>query len=117
MYNEPLLVKSRCCLPMGLKSLQPTDALFLPPFHFQHMGHGVDGPGIRRIAFDGLPAGCFGRPVIAAFLQREATAGEERADAIRRLREKYPQYAAGMLADDAPVIRITPDRITSWGRI
>lgn len=45
------------------------------------------------------------------------SAREERAGAIRRLREKYPQYAAGMLADDAPVIRITPDRITSWGKI
>ena len=45
------------------------------------------------------------------------SAREERADAIRRLREKYRQYAAGMLADDAPVIRITPDRITSWGKI
>jgi coenzyme F420-0:L-glutamate ligase / coenzyme F420-1:gamma-L-glutamate ligase len=45
------------------------------------------------------------------------SAHEERAKAIRRLREKYRQYAAGMLADDAPVIRITPERITSWGRI
>jgi PPOX class probable F420-dependent enzyme len=45
------------------------------------------------------------------------SAREEHADAIRRLREKYPQYAAGMLADDALVIRITPKRIASWGRI
>jgi PPOX class probable F420-dependent enzyme len=45
------------------------------------------------------------------------SAREERADALRRLRQKYPQYAAGMLPDDAPVIRITPDRITSWGNI
>jgi hypothetical protein len=29
----------------------------------------------------------------------------------------YPQYAAAMLPDDSPVIRITPERITSWGRI
>jgi PPOX class probable F420-dependent enzyme len=41
----------------------------------------------------------------------------ERAQAIRQLRAKYPQYAAAMLPDDAPVIRITPERITSWGRI
>jgi hypothetical protein len=44
-------------------------------------------------------------------------ASRERARAIQRLRQKYPQYAAGMLADDAPVIRITPERIISWGRI
>jgi PPOX class probable F420-dependent enzyme len=43
------------------------------------------------------------------------SAEEERARAIRKLRTKYPQYAQGMLADDAPVIRITPERITSWG--
>ena len=42
---------------------------------------------------------------------------QERARAIRQLRAKYPQYAAAMLPDDAPVIRITPERITSWGRV
>jgi PPOX class probable F420-dependent enzyme len=45
------------------------------------------------------------------------SAHQERARAIRRLKEKYPQYAAGMLADDAPIVRITPERISSWGRI
>ena len=39
----------------------------------------------------------------------------ERNRALELLRAKYPQYAAGMLADDAPVIRITPERITVWG--
>jgi PPOX class probable F420-dependent enzyme len=42
---------------------------------------------------------------------------EERAWAIGKLRAKYTQYARGMLADDAPVIRITPERTTSWGAI
>ncbi len=41
----------------------------------------------------------------------------ERARAIRHLKEKYPQYAAGMLGHDAPIIRITPERITSWGKV
>jgi PPOX class probable F420-dependent enzyme len=41
----------------------------------------------------------------------------ERARAVQRLREKYQQYAAGMLADNAPIIRIAPERIISWGRI
>ena len=45
------------------------------------------------------------------------SAQKERAEAIRRLRAKYPQYAAGMLPDDAPIIRITPERIISWGKI
>jgi len=45
------------------------------------------------------------------------SAHKEHARAIRKLRAKYPQYAQGMLADDAPVIRITPERITSWGKI
>ena len=45
------------------------------------------------------------------------SAHQERAWAIRKLRSKYPQYAQGMLADDAPIIRITPERTTSWGKI
>ena len=43
------------------------------------------------------------------------SAHKEHARAIRKLRAKYPQYAQGMLADDAPIIRITPQRTTSWG--
>jgi PPOX class probable F420-dependent enzyme len=45
------------------------------------------------------------------------SAHEERTRAIRHLRAKYPQYTEGMLGDDAPIIRITPSRITSWGKI
>ena len=45
-----------------------------------------------------------------------ASAHREQAWAIRKLRAKYPQYVRGMLADDAPIIRIIPERITSWGR-
>jgi|SRR5580765_3565595 len=41
----------------------------------------------------------------------------EHKRAIQRLRAKYPQYDANMLADDAPVLRITPVRITAWGNI
>jgi PPOX class probable F420-dependent enzyme len=41
----------------------------------------------------------------------------ERRQAIARLRTKYPQYTATMLSDDAPILRITPERITSWGRL
>jgi len=43
------------------------------------------------------------------------SARKERAWAIRKLKAKYPQYAQGMLADDAPIIRIAPQRTTSWG--
>ena len=45
------------------------------------------------------------------------SAQKERTRVIRKLRAKYPQYVGGMLADDAPVIRITPERITAWGKI
>jgi PPOX class probable F420-dependent enzyme len=45
------------------------------------------------------------------------SAHKERAWAIRKLKAKYPQYARGMLAEDAPIIRITPERTTSWGKI
>jgi PPOX class probable F420-dependent enzyme len=44
------------------------------------------------------------------------SAQKERSLAIRKLRAKYPQYAQGMLADDAPIIRITPERTTAWGK-
>jgi hypothetical protein len=40
----------------------------------------------------------------------------ERERAIQLLRTKYPQYDADMLAEDAPVLRITPARITAWGK-
>lgn len=42
---------------------------------------------------------------------------QERTAAIRKLTAKYPQYSRGMLADDAPVIRISPEKITAWGQI
>ncbi len=45
------------------------------------------------------------------------SASAERKRAIQRLRAKYPQYKADMLPDDAPVLRITPMRITAWGKI
>ncbi len=49
----------------------------------------------------------------AKLIPKSAT--RERARVIRQLRKKYAQYAAGMLADDAPIIRITPKRIALWG--
>jgi hypothetical protein len=33
------------------------------------------------------------------------------------LRAKYPQYDTSILADDAPVLRITPVRIIAWGKV
>jgi len=41
----------------------------------------------------------------------------ERARALERLRAKYPQYGANLLPADAPVLRITPARVTAWGKI
>lgn len=45
------------------------------------------------------------------------SAHKEHAWAIRKLRAKYRQYEGGTLADDAPIIRITPERTISWGKI
>jgi PPOX class probable F420-dependent enzyme len=45
------------------------------------------------------------------------SARKERSKAIRALRAKYPQYTGTMLTEDAMVIRITPTRITPWGKI
>ena len=41
----------------------------------------------------------------------------ERERALQLLRAKYAQYGPDMLQDDAPVLRITPRRITAWGNI
>ena len=52
-----------------------------------------------------------------ALVSGEATVDvpeDERRGAIAALRAKYPQYAR-MLADGAPVIRITPTAVSSWG--
>ena len=40
--------------------------------------------------------------------------GNERVEAIKLLRRKYPQYQ-DMSIDDNPVIKITPTRVVSWG--
>jgi PPOX class probable F420-dependent enzyme len=45
------------------------------------------------------------------------SAAAEHKGAIQRLRAKHSQCHADMLADDAPVLRITPVRITAWGKI
>ena len=44
------------------------------------------------------------------------SAPAERKRAIQYLRAKYAQYDARMLPDDALLLRITPVRITAWGK-
>jgi PPOX class probable F420-dependent enzyme len=41
---------------------------------------------------------------------------KERAWALHKLRARYPQYTETMLPNDAPIIRITPDRTAFWGK-
>ena len=42
--------------------------------------------------------------------------GQEQQKAVELLRKKYPQYASrDLLPEDAPVIRITPEKVLSWG--
>ena len=43
-----------------------------------------------------------------------ASHGMEHTEAQRLLKEKYTQYAAGLLPDDAPLIRIISEQILSW---
>jgi PPOX class probable F420-dependent enzyme len=45
------------------------------------------------------------------------SAVSEQKRAVQLLRAKYRQYDASMLADDAPVLRITPVRVIAWGKI
>jgi len=51
----------------------------------------------------------------AALLSEPDTA--EYAEAVRLLKAKYPQYRAGLLPDDALLIRILPAQIISWGKL
>jgi PPOX class probable F420-dependent enzyme len=46
-----------------------------------------------------------------------SSARRQRASAVRRLRAKYPQYARGMLADEATIIQIQVQQVTCWGDI
>jgi PPOX class probable F420-dependent enzyme len=43
--------------------------------------------------------------------------GKEQEKARRLLKAKYPQYRAGLLPDQALLIRIRPRRIISWGNL
>jgi coenzyme F420-0:L-glutamate ligase / coenzyme F420-1:gamma-L-glutamate ligase len=45
------------------------------------------------------------------------SAPAERKRVLQSLRAKYPQYRGEMLQEDAPLLRITPERITAWGNI
>ncbi|MDE2842089.1 MAG: TIGR03668 family PPOX class F420-dependent oxidoreductase [Chloroflexota bacterium] len=49
----------------------------------------------------------------AELLEDGAREAEERREAVRLLRQKYPQYLE-MDIDGNPVIRITPHRATAW---
>ena len=54
-----------------------------------------------------------------ALVSGEATVDiseNERRGAVAALRAKYPQYGR-MLADGAPVIRITPTGVSAWGAV
>ena len=52
----------------------------------------------------------------AQIIQYDGQEGEEHQRAIALLRQKYPQYR-DMDIDQNPVIKITPLRTTSWGKV
>jgi PPOX class probable F420-dependent enzyme len=45
------------------------------------------------------------------------SAPAERKRALLSLRAKYLQYRGEMLQENAPLLRITPEKITAWGNI
>jgi PPOX class probable F420-dependent enzyme len=45
------------------------------------------------------------------------SAPAERKVALQCLRAKYPQYSPEMLEDDAPLLRITAEHVTAWGKV
>jgi PPOX class probable F420-dependent enzyme len=49
-------------------------------------------------------------------LEPEPREVEEHADAVRALREKYPQYV-GQSIDARPMLRIAIDRVVAWGTL
>ncbi len=55
-----------------------------------------------------------GYALITGAATMDVPEGERRA-AIAALREKYPQYEK-LLSDGAPVIRVTPERVSAWGK-
>jgi PPOX class probable F420-dependent enzyme len=50
----------------------------------------------------------------AVLLEPEPHERDEHAAAVTALRAKYPQYAGHRL-EDRPILRITVDRVVSWG--
>ena len=52
----------------------------------------------------------------AAAIVDPSSSGPEQAAAVAALRERYPQYEHHRL-DERPVIRITLERVTDWGRL
>ncbi|MXY46145.1 MAG: TIGR03668 family PPOX class F420-dependent oxidoreductase [Chloroflexi bacterium] len=52
----------------------------------------------------------------ADIIIEEGEENEERERAEKLLREKYPQYEA-MLQSGCAIIRITPERVVSWGAL
>jgi len=54
--------------------------------------------------------------VLVRGVARVLTGGQEHRRAIDALREKYVQYRA-MALEDRPVIAITVQRVTSWGKL
>ena len=56
--------------PLLRRVMQPFDALGRAALHLQHMGDGMDGPEIARVALDRLPPPALRFVIGAAFLQR-----------------------------------------------
>src|SRR5262245_27266507 len=64
--------------PMAYEPLQPQDAVALAPLHLHDVRDRVRRPQVGGIDLDGFAAGCLRGGIIAALLERERAAAEER---------------------------------------
>ena len=85
------------------------------PLRLRRVRNIVENPRVAFLVdvYDDADWGKLGYALITGAAAVDIPEGERR-DAIAALRAKYPQYER-LLADDAPVIRVTPERVSAWG--
>src|SRR3546814_19636778 len=63
--------------PLGLAGDHPAEAVLGAALHLHHVGDGVVGPAVERLAFDGFAPLGLGARVVAAFLEAEGVHAEK----------------------------------------
>ena len=87
------------------------------PLRLRRARNIVENPRVAFLVdvYDDGDWGNLGYALITGAAALDIPEGERRG-AIAALRAKYPQYER-MLADDAPVIRVAPERVSAWGNL